>query len=215
LKVILKILPENPCAQIPNCGENKAMGEVMLFSLIAGCSGLQATIAGLWLRQVDHRHQQDEAEEESLTPYDSTEIIETNEVRRSSKRDRDPRMVGWEFKVLRSQGDLFRQPAILQQVCDEEALAGWILLEKLDDGRLRFKRPIAMREVVDCESLGFDPYRSYYGPTVSWGRRALILAGVLALVLPAYFSFALIARLQTSSPARNASPAIRPLVGGN
>jgi hypothetical protein len=167
LKVILKILSKIPCAQIQNSGENKEMGEVMLFSLIAGCSGLQATIAGLWLRQVDHKHQQDEAEEESLTPYDSTEIIETNEVRRSSKRDRDPRMVGWEFKVLRSQGDLFRQPAILQQVCDEEALAGWILLEKLDDGRLRFKRPIAMREVVDVESLGFDPYRSYYGPTAA------------------------------------------------
>jgi hypothetical protein len=192
------------------------MGEVMLFSLIAGCSGLQATIAGLWLRQIDDRHQQDEEEEESLTPYDSTEIIETNEVRRSSKRDRDPRMVGWEFKVLRSQGNLFRQPAILQQVCDEEALAGWILLEKLDDGRLRFKRPIAMREVVNAESLGFDPYRSDYGPTAAWGRRGLILAGVLALLLPAYVSFALIARLQNSPAARNHPPtSVRPLVGGN
>jgi hypothetical protein len=191
------------------------MGEVMLLSLIVGCSGLQATIAGLWLRQADYMQQHQDEEEESLTPYDSTETIENNETRRASKRDRDPRMVGWEFKVLRAHRDLFRDPTSLQQACDEEAVAGWILLEKLDDRRLRFKRPIAMREVIDPNNIGFDPYRSYYGSSPQWGRRAIGLVGLLALLIPAYLSFVLIARLQsnlpTSTPTNQApSPGRRP-----
>ncbi len=175
------------------------MGEVLLLSLVGGCSGLQATIAGLWLRQIHRIQQQREEEEESLTSYDSTETIENHETRRSGKRDRDPRLVGWEFKLLRTDHDRFRDPATLQQACDEEALAGWILLEKLDDQRLRFKRPIAMREVVDSNNLGFDPYRSNYGSSPRWGNRAIGILGLMALLIPAYLSFVLISRLQSNS----------------
>ncbi len=169
----------------------------MLLSLVMGSSGLQATIAGFWLHRSQIEEEQEVArEEERLTPYDSNETISTNETRRNSK-SRDPRLVGWEFKILRSESDLFSAPAVLQQACDEEALAGWILLEKLDDRRLRFKRPIAMREVIDPQTLGFDPYRSVYGPSRRWPQRLLVTIGVLALLLPAYLSFSLVSQRQT------------------
>jgi hypothetical protein len=181
------------------------MSEIMLLSLVMGYSGLQATIAGLWLHRAQTEEQQEvEHEEELLTPYDSNETIETNETRRGSKRDRDPRLVGWEFKILRSESDRFGSPATLQQACDEEALAGWILLEKLDDRRLRFKRPIAMREVIDPQTLGFDPYRSVYGASPRWPQRLIVAVGVLALLLPAYLSFSLVSQRQTpTNPTAN------------
>jgi hypothetical protein len=169
----------------------------MLLSLMMGYSGLQATIAGLWLHRAQTEDEQTtENEEERLTPYDSHETIETHETRNRHKRDRDPRLVGWEFKILRAEADLFSSPAVLQQACDEEAIAGWILLEKLDDRRLRFKRPIAMREVIDPQTLGFDPYRSVYGGSRRWPQRLLVAIGVVALLLPAYLSFTLVSQRQ-------------------
>jgi hypothetical protein len=176
------------------------MSEIMLLSLVMGYSGLQATIAGLWLHRMQTEEQQEAAsEEELLTPYDSNETIEANETRRNSKQ-RDPRLVGWEFKILRSESDLFSSPVVLQQACDEEAIAGWILLEKLDDRRLRFKRPIAMREVIDPQTLGFDPYRSVYGASHRWKQRLILAIGVLALLLPAYLSFRLVSQRQAPVP---------------
>jgi hypothetical protein len=178
------------------------MSEIMLLSLVTGYSGLQATIAGLWLHRTQTDAQQAaETEEEGLTPYDSSETIATNETRRNSPRSSDPRLVGWEFKILRSERDLFATPATLQQACDEEAIAGWILLEKLDDRRLRFKRPIAMREVIDPLTLGFDPYRSVYGASHRWRQRLLVAMGVLALLLPAYLSFTLVSQRQVPTNA--------------
>lgn len=178
----------------------------MLFSLVMGYSGLQATIAGLWMHQTQVNEQQEEvSEEELLTSYDSNETIETHETRRQGKRDRDPRLVGWEFKILRSEREVFSNPATLQQACDEEALAGWILLEKLDDRRLRFKRPIAMREVIDPQTLGFDPYRSWYGRSARWRQWLVVGLSVAALLFPAYLSFVLVTGRSTN-PSANSNP---------
>jgi hypothetical protein len=190
------------------------MSEIMLFSLVMGSSGLQATIAGLWMHQAQVNEQQEEvSEEELLTPYDSNETIETHETRRQGKRDRDPRLVGWEFKILRSEREVFGNPATLQQACDEEALAGWILLEKLDDRRLRFKRPIAMREVIDPQTLGFDPYRSWYGRSTRWRQWLIVGLSVTALLFPAYLGFVLVSGRSNSgasnSSATNSNPPAR------
>jgi hypothetical protein len=181
------------------------VSEIMLLSLVMGYSGLQGTIAGLWLHRTQTEDQQsEEREEELLTPYDSPETIETHETRNRHQRDRDPRLVGWEFKILRAEADLFVSPAMLQQACDEEAIAGWILLEKLDDHRLRFKRPIAMREVIDPQTLGFDPYRSVYGGSRRGWQRLIVAIGVLALLLPAYLSFTLVSQRQApGTPTAN------------
>ena len=85
----------------------------------------------------------------------------------------------WEFKIVRSNLAGFRNPEVLQQVCAEEARAGWTLVEKFDNQRLRFKRPISAR--AGDAGLGFDPYRTQYG-TSSGAIVAVIVA--CALLVP-------------------------------
>ena len=85
----------------------------------------------------------------------------------------------WEFKILRSNLNSFAKPEILKQVCDEEARAGWVLLEKFDNQRLRFKRPISAR--ARDAGLEFDPYRTLYGTSSA----AVVLVVVFAMVFGA------------------------------
>lgn len=68
---------------------------------------------------------------------------------------------GVEFKILRANTSVFRKPEVLRQALEEEARAGWELVEKFDDSRLRLKRP-ASRKQNDA-NLAIDPYRSVYG----------------------------------------------------
>jgi hypothetical protein len=68
----------------------------------------------------------------------------------------------WEFKIVRSNTASFKNPETLRRVCEEEAQAGWVLLEKFDNQRLRFKRPASAR-AGDSALVGLDPYRSHYG----------------------------------------------------
>ena len=87
---------------------------------------------------------------------------------------------GWEFKILRSVGRPFRKPEILRTVLAEEAQAGWALVEKFDDSRLRFKRPVSSR-AQDAERA-LDPYRTQYG--ISELALGLIIGGsVVGLML--------------------------------
>jgi hypothetical protein len=175
------------------------MGEIALFSLLTGSLGLQSIAAGLWLRSEQRRDNALlEDEEEQLTPYDSKETIDPMDekvVPKYRKNNSDPRLVGWEFKILRSPRDLFQDSTVFRQVLEEEAIAGWILLEKLDDRRLRFKRPIAMREVLRGDLLPIDPYRTTYGQNSPWKRLAIIAASLTLLLLPSYLGFMLIHQL--------------------
>jgi hypothetical protein len=85
----------------------------------------------------------------------------------------------WEFKILRANYRAFRHPDVLRAVLEQEAAAGWQLVEKFDDARLRFKRPRTAKE-KDAQ-LPIDAYRTQYG--ISEGKIAMIIiAGVLALV---------------------------------
>lgn len=175
------------------------MGELALFSFLTGSLGLQAIAAGLWLRGVQMQETALlQEEEEQLTPYDSKETIDPMDEKvqpKSRKGNSDPRLVGWEFKILRSPQDSFRDPVQLKQVLEEEAIAGWILLEKLDDRRLRFKRPIAMREVLRSDLLPIDPYRTTYGHSSPWKRWAIVMVTFIVILLPSYFGFMLIQQL--------------------
>lgn len=83
-------------------------------------------------------------EEESMTGY-STEDLAGD----------------WEFKILRAVTRQFHDPDKLRKALDEEAQAGWILVEKFDDQRLRLKRPMSARE--HDHELSIDPYRTTYG----------------------------------------------------
>ena len=98
-------------------------------------------------------------EEEKIVTYD--------------KNDLD----GWEFKIIRSSFGKFKKPENIRKLCDEEAKAGWVMLEKLDDYRIRFKRRVEKR-AMDQYS-GVNPYRT----STSSGSGLLIglIIGIIAL----------------------------------
>ena len=83
-------------------------------------------------------------------------------------------MDGWEFKIVRSNSPRFRRYQDIQKLCREEAEAGWELLEKFDDNRIRFKRRVAKRD--DDRYLNIDPYRT----SVGIGQRQMTLIAVAA-----------------------------------
>ncbi|KAA3646534.1 MAG: hypothetical protein DWQ07_10015 [Chloroflexi bacterium] len=79
----------------------------------------------------------------------------------------------WEFKMVRSATRQFHKPEVLYLVLEEESVAGWELLEKLDDHRLRFKRSLRGRHKDEFLPPGYDPYRSWVG--ISQSQITLIL----------------------------------------
>ncbi len=164
------------------------MFEIMVLSLFTGSLGLQALVAAQWLRWQQQQLALTQEEEEILTLYQSKDEPVPTEEQQTGKADL--RSLGWEFKILRAQAKLFEDPKLLKQVCDEEAEAGWILLEKLDEQRLRFKRPIFLREQLTQSR--YDPYRSSYGPKYSWKTLGSLLILALTIVLPAYLGYTLV-----------------------
>jgi hypothetical protein len=100
-------------------------------------------------------------EEESLTPYNKEDLE------------------GWEFKIMRSNFGRFGNYELVQKLCQEEARAGWEMVEKFDDYRIRFKRRIDRRS--GDRQLDFNPYRT----TIGFGEGrivAIVLVGIAALV---------------------------------
>jgi len=87
---------------------------------------------------------------------------------------------GWEFKIIRSYSTYFKKYENLKKVCDEEARAGWEMVEKFDDYRVRFKRRIDKRK-NDQYLQGIDPYRTHVG--WSSGRLAGTIVGVTLLAV--------------------------------
>jgi hypothetical protein len=77
-------------------------------------------------------------EEEEMTPYTPQDLNED-----------------WEFKILRCVTARFRDPIWLHGILQEEARAGWTMVEKFDDTRVRLKRPARAR--ANHATLGFAP----------------------------------------------------------
>lgn len=84
---------------------------------------------------------------------------------------------GFEFKFLRSASGRFRDPDFLRQSLADEARAGWTLVEKFDNQRIRLKRPAAAR--LSDPALQFDPYRTSVG--MSDTQLGLTIAGIVLL----------------------------------
>lgn len=187
------------------------MVEIVVCSLFVGSLGLQAVVIGSWTRaQQSIETNQDEEEEENLTQYESSEnIIAQQQV--SSRQQTQQRLVSWEFKIVRANRNLFREPAVLKRLCEEEAQSGWILLEKLDDRRVRFKRSTALRDTVKPEFLANDPYRCYYGS--SWQPLTWLsaISALIATLLPAYLGYALVSQSLAPSVPTQTPPVFPPL----
>jgi len=99
-------------------------------------------------------------EEESMTAY--------------SKDD----LEGWEFKIVRANTRKFKSHQAVQELCEEEAKAGWEMVEKFDDQRIRFKRRVEKRS--GDVHLDIDPYRTQVG--MSEGKIASVVLGIIALL---------------------------------
>lgn len=89
----------------------------------------------------------------------------------------------WEFKIVRSVTSEFKNPQVFRSLLEEESLAGWEMLEKLDDGRVRFKRPVGARKRDAMLPPNIDPYRTQHG--ISEGTLAfrIVFVVVVAMVL--------------------------------
>ena len=82
-----------------------------------------------------------------------------------------------EYKIIRSATGAFKDPAKFRAALDEEARAGWELVEKLDNSRARLRRSTECRK-RDAE-LGQDPYRTQIGMS----ETALVLAIVVYVLI--------------------------------
>jgi hypothetical protein len=112
-----------------------------------------------------------EQEEEEMTKYTSEDLEQD-----------------WEFKIVRGFYPVFRKPEVFQTLLEEEALAGWELVEKLDDRRVRFKRRKDARRRDATLPPGIDPYRTQYGTNtnaigVAIGLISLLLFAGLFLAI--------------------------------
>ena len=87
-----------------------------------------------------------------------------------------------EYKIIRSVTGAFKNPAKFRAFLEEEARAGWDLVEKLDNNRARLRRSIECRK-RDSE-LGQDPYRTQVGMSET--------ALVLWILIPALLGIPLV-----------------------
>lgn len=180
------------------------MVEILIWSLMVGSLGLEAALAGLFVsrEQLAVAKKCDE-EEEVLTRYESGEDNFTapeNARNGNPKSDANPAdLTVWEYKIVRASSDLFGNPAIFHKLCREEAEVGWILLEKLDDRRVRFKRPIGLRDAPRPNLPPFDPYRTHYGPVSNAMTWAVAIVFLSAIVLPAVLGYALVSTTLTKN----------------
>lgn len=128
-----------------------------------GTGGGAAAVAAAVAAQKKRQRQQEE--EERLTTY------------------RPDDLEGWEFKIVRSSTGAFKKREVVEQLRREESQAGWEMVEKFDDSRIRFKRRTDRR--ANDQHLATDPYRTNYG--MSEGKLAAIIVisvlGIIGLVI--------------------------------
>lgn len=189
---------------------------MFVWSLFVGSLGIEAVVASGWLRWKEIAiGEQERDEEETLTDYQ----IKNNGARkqvpaiklkdatlRNSPRPLPKFQEELEYKIVRASSDIFRDYGVFQQLCEEESRAGWSLLEKLDDRRVRFKRPVELRKTIDPEELPFDPYRSHYGSSLGTSNFFLGIAAIAAIALPAYLGYTLVSYTLANSEGKSPSP---------
>ncbi len=91
-----------------------------------------------------------------------------------------------EYKIIQSQTPMFTDTAKMHEVLEQEAKAGWRLLEKEDNYRLKLQRDISNR--ANDADLDFDAYRTTVGvsSTVTKGMTAILTMAIVSVIL--YFA---------------------------
>lgn len=91
-----------------------------------------------------------------------------------------------EYKTIQAQTPLFADSTKLHSVLDQEAKAGWQLLWKEDNYKVKLQRNISHRE--NDKNLDFDAYRSSVGVSsvVTYVGTALLTLGIVSVIL--YFA---------------------------
>lgn len=91
-----------------------------------------------------------------------------------------------EYKVIQAQTPLFSDTAKMHEILDQEAKAGWRLLEKEDNYKIRLQRDVSSRE--NDKNLDFDAYRSTVGVSsvVTYGATAVVTIAIVSVIL--YFA---------------------------
>jgi hypothetical protein len=100
----------------------------------------------------------------------------------------------WEFKIVRSGTAAFRKATVLNRLIEEEARAGWVMLEKLDDSRIRFKRPRRARAQDAYLPDDADAYRTHYGSPARYTMTALLMVGAILLLVLGILAFVVASR---------------------
>ena len=113
------------------------------------------------------KRERKQKEEEQMTKYNSDDLN------------------GWEFKIVRSATGAFKNLERVQQLCNEEAHSGWEMIEKFDNGRIRFKRKTSMRSQDSLAQV--DPYRTSFG--FGEGGLATLIIGLLFVLFGIIFLF--------------------------
>lgn len=109
------------------------------------------------------KKRREQEEEEQMTTYSPEELNDE-----------------WEFKIVRSTFEAFGNPQKFKQMLKEEAEAGWVLVEKFDNGRVRLKRPASARKQDHLLPPEINPYRTSYGGTEL--TLVLVIIGLVGLL---------------------------------
>ena len=134
-------------------------------------------MSGVVVAVVVAQRQRIEQEEEEMTTYGPDDL----------SRD-------WEFKIVRANTAAFGKPEHFNRLLEEEARAGWSLVEKFDNNRIRFKRPREARANDSNLPPGVDPYRVQYGMSTP-AFVAVLIAVIFGLVGGIMFLIAFLVRL--------------------
>ena len=88
-----------------------------------------------------------------------------------------------EYKVMQAQTPLFSDTKEMHDVLAQEAKAGWRLLEKEDNYKIRLQRDISNRE--NDANLDFDAYRSTVGVSsvLTYGATAVVTVLIVSAIL--------------------------------
>ncbi len=92
----------------------------------------------------------------------------------------------WEFKIVKSATGNFKKYAIVEQVKAEESEAGWVMVEKFDNNRIRFKRSRKAMQNDPYLPPHIDPYCTNYG--ISEAALAFSILGVIFAIIGVFLT---------------------------